>query len=730
MVDMRAAAKWTILALMSGALVLSCTDARLQADPPDPPQKFDNLLDVKGEICTLPADELTFPVKILFILDQSASLQCTDSQYRRFDALNQVISDLDPLPNVSFAFIGFSSWSIRTGGGGSAFTKDRDQFDTFLNPATGLGPATDYQGALATAVQVIEQDMVAAGAAVRARTKYVIVFMSDGIAEPRCNAGCEDTRSNCSNGRDDDGDGNLDGADPDCQNINDNTLHPDNLYGVCNTDLEIPDGVYVDMQGVCPAYNQPEQIFQRIEDILALKDAYSAGDINLHTVLLFSPDEVVAGICGDVSAFGYDHDQARAQLQAMAAVGNGVFRDVNLEYQDDNFLEFDFTALDSEYWLTEVVATNLHARITAQGPIPDSDTDGLSDEAEAELDTDHMMWDTDVDVDLGFPDGDYYSDLFETRYAQSGFDPLNPLLPSVRCPDPTDLDGDFLIDCEEEFMGTDIRAPDTDRDGILDWLELVVGTNPLVDDAEEDLDFDGNSNRAEIRAGTDPLTPDNDRYRKERVRYGLEEAGEKMIYNPDIGEEERRSCYNFEANDIQLVVTPLVREQGLNRILIYALERPLDLVNTQGIAHVACTEVYYKGETVKDPPSGEVDLTQEYWDGVRSKIGSQVEAISACRGYTEPGQLTRGEVEAVIDQCLPGKVQIGDILYKKDELLDTGRRYLNGGMEPRLPAVAAELFVPLELFDPELHCHRAWELGRLDALLEKVVGVCDCELGG
>ena len=50
----------------------------------------------------------------------------------------------------------------------------------YLDPSQGLGPATDYQGALATALRLLESDMVESGVAVRARTRYIVTFISDG----------------------------------------------------------------------------------------------------------------------------------------------------------------------------------------------------------------------------------------------------------------------------------------------------------------------------------------------------------------------------------------------------------------------------------------------------------------------------------------------------------------------------------------------------------------------
>lgn len=699
---------------LAAAASAACTDARLQPAEGDEIEKVDDLLRIEGELCTAPADEVTFPVKILFLIDQSASLQCTDAANQRFTALNRVVSELYPLPNVQFGFVGFSSWSRRVD-----FTRSMEAIQPFLDPSGGLGPATDYQGSLATALQMLEKDMIDAGPAERARTKYVVVFMSDGSAEPRCNPGCEDDRTACGNGRDDDGDGLADGADPDCTNVTDAASHPDSLYPVCNTDGDYRDqvasGTYVDMQGVCPAYNMPDQILQRIADIRALEDAYSAGSVTLHSVLLFAEQSAVDAVCPDAAGqFGYEHDRARALLQAMADAGGGTFRDVNLQREDDGFLSFDFTSLESNYWLTELIAQNRNARPTASGPIPDRDTDGLSDADESALGSDPDLADTDADG---------YSDLFEVRFRGSGFDPVDPEAPALPCTDTADVDGDGLNTCEEQFLGSDVRLPDTDGDRIPDGLELTFETDPLIADALDDPDFDGLLNREEIRSATLPLTADLDRWRSAAVRYGLTDLGDRKIPNAETGEEETRRCYRFRVSRLQLVVTPTTRDRGLNRVYVDALEEPVQLVGSRPVVHRACVEVFYLGETYKDPPSGVVDLSQPYWDDLRTTFDGRLAALASACGF-EPEGFNRGQLESILADHTGPKVQVGRFMYPRDDLRDLMRRYFTSNLSLRVPEVAPDVFVPIELFDPETDCLKPWEIGRLSQLLDTLEAAC------
>ncbi len=65
-----------------------------------------------------------------------------------------------------------------------------------------------------------------------------------------------------------------------------------------------------------------------------------------------------------------------------------------------------------------------------------------------------------------------------------------------------DIDGDGLMDEEENDLGTNINKSDTDGDGISDFKEVrKYKTNPL----SSDTDGDGYSDGQEIESGYDPL---------------------------------------------------------------------------------------------------------------------------------------------------------------------------------------------------------------------------------
>ncbi len=682
-------------------LALACSESSLEPIPPEPPKPLNQYLQISGKYCADPPEEKAFPIKILIVVDQSTSLQCTDSQNRRVRTLSNLVNRLSLQNNVEIGFVGFANWSRL-----QPFTANPQELQTFLDPAQGLGPATDYQGALSSAIQLLEADMIKSGPALRARSKYVVIFMSDGSPEPKCRLGCEDDSTKCTDGIDNDGDALIDNADEDCMDIDDNSLRPDNLYGVCNTDSEIPEGIYVDMSGRCPAYNQPEQIEKKIEDLRTLEKLYGVGDLVMHTILLSSPQMVIESVCPMASeSFGYNTDLARDLLGRMALAGGGSFRDVNLESEDQNYLDFDYGSLKSPYLLRELIAYNDH-RIADEnaywGAIADSDGDGLSDALEFEIKSNPNLKDSDFKQEVGITRVDGYSDGFEQQQRLNGFDPTDLNLPAQKCQSPVDRDGDGLNDCEENFLGTDPLNEDSDGDFILDGLEFRNGLNPLIRDGEEDLDFDGVLNRMEIKSNLNPKVPEQ-RKDQIRVKYQIEEKGIALIPQKETQNLEERSCYDFQINDVPLVPTRNQsdpKQNGDNRILIYGLSQPLNLNDAQAKARIACLDVYFEDETHKYP-SSEIKIDDQAWDALRNELYLLVDQISDC---FEVPFVMKKEVESLVSTCLKPKTQIGQFLRDQESILNTLSKFFDDLMYLKLPMEASDLFVPIASFDPSQDC--------------------------
>jgi len=563
----------------------SCTDSGLEPARGDAGTIYDNELHLTGDVCLSPDTDAVFPVKVLFVVDTSDSMSVTDRSGNRAKAVRTVLTRYQNNPAVTFGVIAFDSRVDRLTQG---FTNAPDlaAIDTRISQADRL---TDYQGALGGVYQMISEDIVASSPAEIARSKYIIIFFSDGTPDPQCSA----SSTTCGAGQC-----------PAHQHCRATVCKDD--YLVCTVPRKdwstafsppIPAEMYPAL-GEGADYNLTPQILSAVGDIMGLQDFYHVGEIRLHTAFLYDPEAASDPLA---VPFGLDREGGVALMTAMAESGLGTFTEFDSASKID-FLSINYTPYIEENGLAGVLATNLSVIDTGDGLEPDSDGDGLTDAQERVLHT--CVAAGPGCSDPADSDGDGYTDLFEERNRASGFDPLDPNKPLTPCApsDRGDLDGDLLRDCEEAFLKTDPRLPDSDGDRIPDGVEFRAGMNPLDrTDAFGDLDNDKVRNLDEVTAHTNPNVAPLPSYQPVRYLYDV------APFTKNTGER----CYHLDVRHIKLLTTGKgTATLGVNRVLLYFDEAPVGRVLDYGNIRVACADVRFVDGAVKSPSDGVVPLSE------------------------------------------------------------------------------------------------------------------------
>jgi len=652
---------------------VACTEAKLEKIPPEPVYR-DDKLEVFGSLCTREPETLTFPLRVLFVVDASVSMEATDppDPVTGLTSREQAVMDtwtrlLDQGPEgVRVGVLRFSAEAqsrtpIDLDGDGLAdtyYTADR----TLLTAATrSLGVTdrtTNFSNALGEAYFEMRTEFIAADLESLPLSKYVIIFLSDGI----------------------------------------------------------PDTDDTDSRG-----NAEDEILESVDALNELAKTFRVGGFSFHTAYISGGD----GSAGDRIA--------QDLLQKMAKRGNGSFRSF-ASGEEINFLFVDFSVLKRVFTMKSLIAVNLNviqdlrqvpdvdellaslnlgaelededvaavdvaeddadaaeeveltpltldsldddivlvnpmsfgdlngSSVAECGePMVDSDGDGLSDLIEVKIGSHALVRDT---------DDDGLNDLLEWEFMNSGLAPLvvnkacytpNPCIDAdtdgfcdcsldtnadgacdcasdpeapclddfghdcldadldgwCDCPDRNadglcdykDGDGDGLHDCEEVFFGTAQNGNDTDADGLPDMIEVRFQTNPTVVDNMDDADFDRTDNGVEVMGNTNPQCDDASLRSRIAYRYDL----------ADLGLKGSSSCYDYHVSNITLVPTLYADQDvneypgnGWNRVLVFAGEVAFDDPTSFASYRVACVMARYNpAHGYKVPASGRIKLLEE-----------------------------------------------------------------------------------------------------------------------
>jgi hypothetical protein len=456
--------KAALCLLLAGA---ACTDASLYGKDYTPNQP--NRISFEGNLCTDDPGAIAFPQKTLIVMDGTGALAEADPAGKRVDILRAFIGrHRGPNQAVSILLMGASARPLFTG-----FTSDQQTIDTALETlAASTGQAQrNYLDTLRMLTTIIEDDLLASNPGLRSRTRYAVLFVAAGPADPAfqvpwCIAqGLTVGSTQCQTAFVAAFCGNATPAPTDCERW---------WYGDAVTQLRS----YVRTNG--------------------------AQDLIFHSFSL-SQDALATSLLSD-----------------MARAGQGEL--VQQTPTTLDFLAVDVDRPGSRLVLREIVVMNDNALLRGKTPEADSDGDGLTDAEEIKLGTDPLNRDS---------DGDGVGDGIEVRLASPGsqFDPLVPaqFKECMNLSDPTaDHDLDGLTDCEETVLRTDPFLVDTDHDGVPDWVEVRLGGNALVDDRLVDSDMDGITNGEEVIRGLDPWTNDSNRDLEYGYQYRTIDQGETI----------------------------------------------------------------------------------------------------------------------------------------------------------------------------------------------------------
>lgn len=638
-------------AIFLGTLAaLACSDAYLQ---PKSTQldTVDDKLTLRGRVCASPPSSAGFPVKVMFIIDQSGSMCVSDppgaqssggfcqaaaavppgvTQPARVRALNRLLTTFQGSPNVKVGLITFETNAKK------AFPSQQSTA-VFGNPADPglqttinglqfqLGKGTDYQGALAMAYTQIKSDIDATdrnNPAELPRTRYVVVFLTDGTPYPRCAANDNLTQY----------------ADPD----NPELIWADSSGAgdFCNLiDPDDPDYITGFVAGT--DRNQNYQLYAYVDQLMELKRFNNIGDIRLHTILLFNEEAVrLCGlICQDLygsypnytTVANYPQAAKRiAQyvLRKIAERGNGVYQEF-IDNQGINNMgmgALDYTSLASKNVMKQFMVKSMSAQPGPDAREVDADGDGLIDTFDNDFSNKTNQFFPDSDADC-------FEDLFEVMRKDDGFDPAvkdgrgcdpaSPLTPGCRC---RDTDGDGLSQFTEGYLGTREALFDSDGDGIGDGDEVRYGLDPLAATASSlDTDGDGQPDAVELRADSSPIRADQ--------RF-FDKLGYQYETTPTAGPTNGQVCYDFTVSNLTLVTPPKRAglRQGFNLYKLYFAESPESGVATDyGVWRAACAWAQYDPPCIRNPLGPELTLT----DGdfvTPDQINEEAEYANGCIG--------------------------------------------------------------------------------------------------
>lgn len=496
---------------------------------------------ILGQFLTRDPDTINFPVRILFAIDCSLSMgQAVDGNqvgadpaFQRIDAVRNFINEYNENDNISFEIMLWSTSVFdrtRNDGGDFGFTKNETELNRVLDAARN-DTQTDYLGALSEVHNDIQRDIQQQSSAENVhRSKYIVVFLSDGIPQDQGRVqDDDDIKNKVTKIREM----------TEVAGVGGFTFHTFLLLG------GFPEG---DSGNTLREYAT-----QVLEKMANAGDGLFSEFLNAEAISFLSFIDLrlsVEYLLKYVIAYNMNTIPG-TELIALDTDGDGLSDLQELEYG-------------------------------SYPTVRDSDNDGVSDFVEYTLTTpDHVF---NPLTFIGDPDGDGPMQ----RDVQD-----NNCTPGIGGVWP-DTDQDLLNDCEEDLIGTDRRVADTDGDGIPDGLEFLAGTNIFNPEDIVDTDMDGFPNPIEIRQHTNVSSDDPKLRERYAYQYNLIDQGKVLInQGSNSGQVQTvRKLYTLGVNNIDIMdvgINPLTNEpyelpdsgkvdfkRGENTIQVFIAQVPAD----------------------------------------------------------------------------------------------------------------------------------------------------------
>ncbi len=685
---------WLAAAALAAFLACGwgCTDAELQPIPPERPYRDDKLA-LAGSYCTLSPESRLLPLRVLFVVDSSESMLVTDpgDPVTGETGRERAVTDtwerlLEGGPEgvrigiMRFSAEASSQTTVDVDGDGVPdryFTTDTDQLSNATLILRQTDRTTNYLNALSEAYFELRTEMLEADLESLPLSKYLVVFVSDGLPDTDSRDARENSESNI-----------LDAV----VALNDLAqLFHVGTFEFHTAYLSAGEGPARDRAaqellqrmaevggGNFRSFPSGESLNFLFVDFSAIRRVFTLrglSAVNLNTVV--DDDQIAEFLDAVALDGGLDGGQDAAALDAQASSDAGTSPpgaagDAGTETGDA--AASDASAPDADADGGESGPPGIGRQFTDidGNEIPgcgerlvDTDGDGLADLQEVELNTDPLIMDT---------DDDGLNDRLEWQLAASGLDPLNPDDAECTLPKPcidqnadglcdclmdSDLDGicDCVSDpeqrCHDEDRGLDCQ--DRDADGICDCPDFDADEKCDYDDRDgdglndceemfsgtaqngNDTDADGLPDGLEVRMQSNPAEADRrDDVDWDQADNGIEvQAGTDpwcddsairsyVSYRYDVdttGLDEGTTCYDFEIGNITLVPTARNRAaaypgNGWNRVVLYAGEVSFDDPESFASYRIACVMARYEPDgNFKNPPSGRVKLsTKDFVD--------------------------------------------------------------------------------------------------------------------